>query len=306
MLRNSHTYGAGLRIESAGSTGVDVQNAGGDGLYVYSASAMGLRVFSAGEEGVYVVNAGDNGLRIGHAWLNGLKIDDVELNGVEIWGATVDGVQVNESGRYGVQAHTDLTYGFYTPDAIYAGGGCVGCTSMLIAQNGDEDILEPGDLVAVAGLADPVNPESVRPTLIVRKVKDSFGQGIVGVVEGHYVYDANTDRVSMGGSPEGEEETNFSQRMTESINPEPVAPGEYLSIVYRGLVRVRVDAASDPIRVGDLLSVSATAGHAVRAQPLAIEGVGVDGIYATGTILGKALEPLNKGQGLIWVLVDLQ
>jgi hypothetical protein len=30
------------------------------------------------------------------------------------------------------------------------------------------------------------------------------------------------------------------------------------------------------------------------------------GFSPIGTIIGKALEPLEKGQGLIWVLVDLQ
>ena len=55
---------------------------------------------------------------------------------------------------------------------------------------------------------------------------------------------------------------------------------------------VRVDAAYGPIAPGDLLTTSATPGAAMRAT--------VDG---PGTILGKALEPLEAGIGTIRVLL---
>ena len=57
------------------------------------------------------------------------------------------------------------------------------------------------------------------------------------------------------------------------------------------------------ISPGDLLTTSSTPGHAMKAEPVTIEGVE---IYAPGTILGKALEPLEEGTGVILVLVTLQ
>jgi hypothetical protein len=304
----------GVRVESAGDNGVYVRSAGGAGLAVTSANHgvdvtsanyYGLAVYSAGWDGVYVRSGGSDGVQVDYASRNGLLVNGAGLNGVEIWNANFDGVQVNSAGRYGVQSNTDGTYGFYTPDKIYTGGGCVGCTSILIAQNGDEELLEPGDLVAVAGLTEPVNPDAVRPILIVRKADASFGQGVIGVVEGHYVYEDVTPETAMEAPDGGHEETRFAQRVTETIREEPAAPGEYLSVVYRGLVRIKVDATASPIAVGDPLSVSSTPGRAMRAQYLAIEGAAA-AAYSPGTVVGKAVEPLNEGQGFIWVLVDLQ
>ena len=179
-------------------------------------------------------------------------------------------------------------------------------SSSVASPHGDEKILEPGDVVAVAGLTDPVNPESTWPILIVRKAEASFGQGVVGVVEGHYVFEVVAEQVPVNRSKDGEEETSHAQTMTEIISQEPVAPGEYMSVVYQGMAKVKVDATISPVTVGDLLSVSTTTGHAMKAQPLAIEGEEAAGGFLIGTVIGKALEPLNEGQGIVWVLVDLE
>jgi hypothetical protein len=60
-----------------------------------------------------------------------------------------------------------------------------------------------------------------------------------------------------------------------------------------GTTLVKVDASYGAIRPGDLLISSSTAGHAMRAEDPA----------AQGTVLGKALEPLASGRGLIRMLV---
>lgn len=73
-------------------------------------------------------------------------------------------------------------------------------------------------------------------------------------------------------------------------------------IATTGRVRVRVDA-TQPIRVGDLLVSSSRPGMAMRSQPIDLGGVS---IHRPGTIIGKALEPLESGQGEILVLLSLQ
>ena len=70
-----------------------------------------------------------------------------------------------------------------------------------------------------------------------------------------------------------------------------------------GVVPTRVSTANGPIKVGDLLTTSAIPGYAMRAVPVMVHGVA---IYPTGMILGKAMEPLNSGKGLIQVLVTLR
>jgi len=64
-----------------------------------------------------------------------------------------------------------------------------------------------------------------------------------------------------------------------------------------GKVYCKVDANYAPIEIGDLLTTSATAGHAMKA---------LDSTKAFGAVIGKALRPMEGGQGLIPVLIALQ
>jgi hypothetical protein len=64
-----------------------------------------------------------------------------------------------------------------------------------------------------------------------------------------------------------------------------------------GTVYCKVDSQYGPIEVGDLLTTSATPGHAMKAG---------DPLNAFGTVIGKALGPLKSGKGLIPILIALQ
>lgn len=68
-----------------------------------------------------------------------------------------------------------------------------------------------------------------------------------------------------------------------------------------GPAQVKADAAPEGILPGDLLTASG-GGQAVKAAPVKVDGVE---FYAPGTIVGKAMEPLDASRptGLIWVLV---
>lgn len=67
-------------------------------------------------------------------------------------------------------------------------------------------------------------------------------------------------------------------------------------IALVGKVFCKVDAR-EPIEVGDLLTTSPTPGHAMKAS---------DPLKAFGAVIGKALQPLAAGLGLIPILVALQ
>ncbi len=73
--------------------------------------------------------------------------------------------------------------------------------------------------------------------------------------------------------------------------------GKAMPIALSGTVYCKVDAGRSPIQVGDLLSTSDTPGHAMKAAEPA---------KAFGAVIGKALRPLDGGQGLIPILVALQ
>ncbi len=73
-------------------------------------------------------------------------------------------------------------------------------------------------------------------------------------------------------------------------------PSGKVPLAVVGIVPVKASAENGPIRPGDLLVAAATPGHAMRAganPPL-------------GTVIGKALEGLEKGTGVIRMLVMLR
>jgi hypothetical protein len=74
-------------------------------------------------------------------------------------------------------------------------------------------------------------------------------------------------------------------------------------IATTGRVRVKVDATRGAIRIGDLLVTSDIPGVAMRSEAVMVGG---RKMHSPGTIIGKALEPLEKGSGEILVLLSLQ
>jgi len=71
--------------------------------------------------------------------------------------------------------------------------------------------------------------------------------------------------------------------------------GELFVVTLGAFAYCKVDATKASIQVGDLLTSSATPGHAQKAMEPKI-----------GSIIGKALEPLEKGTGSIAVFVNIQ
>jgi hypothetical protein len=74
-------------------------------------------------------------------------------------------------------------------------------------------------------------------------------------------------------------------------------------IATTGRVKVRVDATRAPVRIGDLLVTSDVSGTAMRSEPMEMNG---RKFHQPGTIIGKALEPLEGGTREILVLLSLQ
>jgi hypothetical protein len=70
-----------------------------------------------------------------------------------------------------------------------------------------------------------------------------------------------------------------------------------MPIALMGKVYCKVDASYGAIEVGDLLTTSPTPGQAMKAT---------DPLKAFGSVIGKALRPLQEGQGLIPILIALQ
>jgi hypothetical protein len=68
-------------------------------------------------------------------------------------------------------------------------------------------------------------------------------------------------------------------------------------LALMGKVYCRVDATTSAIAIGDLLTTSSTPGHAMKAD---------DRAQAFGAVLGKALQSISAGLGVVPILVTLQ
>ena len=84
-----------------------------------------------------------------------------------------------------------------------------------------------------------------------------------------------------------------------STNPTIVmgdANEKSVPLALSGVVPTKVSAENGPIEVGDLLTTSNTPGHAMKCD---------DKRKCFGSLVGKALEPLDKGTGTVIALVML-
>jgi hypothetical protein len=101
---------------------------------------------------------------------------------------------------------------------------------------------------------------------------------------------------------------SYDTRVAGVVSVQPgIALGESgankVLVATTGRVLVKVDASNGSIQIGDLLVTSDIPGVAMKSQPITI---GNRKIHTPGTLIGKALEPLEKGSGTILVLLSLQ
>lgn len=136
----------------------------------------------------------------------------------------------------------------------------------------------PADKSVVAASAE--SPGRLIETVIA---SEAVEQGDVLVAE-----DSNPGRMRKCASPSDGAVTGVVQ--DSAVNGEIRA-----RIVLSGITACRADAQYGPIQIGDLLVTSPTPGHAMKAvEP------------KMGTVIGKALEPLEGGTGTIRILVMLR
>jgi hypothetical protein len=117
--------------------------------------------------------------------------------------------------------------------------------------------------------------------------------------------------VILGGTKPNEVSTSekaYDTRVAGVVSDKPgLILGEggenQVKVAHIGRVKVKVYASYGPVQIGDLLVTSATPGHAMRSQPVMI---GNATLHQPGTLIGKALEPLDNGQGEVLVLLTLQ
>ena len=172
----------------------------------------------------------------------------------------------NGAGVFGISAHGPA--GFFQGDVTVTG---------VLTANGDV-VCTGGDC---AEDFDVLDSQRIAPGTVM--VLNDEGR----LVESQRAYDRKVAGVISGAG--NLRPGILLDKATSSANRLPVA--------LVGKVYCKVDAERAPIEVGDLLTTSATAGHAMKAQEPG---------EAFGAVIGKALRPLRAGRGLIPILVALQ
>ncbi|MBM4465651.1 MAG: hypothetical protein FJ014_08895 [Chloroflexi bacterium] len=310
VFGTSTSWGTGVEGRVESGTGVLGVSTSGDGIVGNSVTGVGVygntgsgvaAVLGEGPKGVYGKGSADYGEGVlGEG--TGLYTEGVLGSSAYAHGVGGYSSGTNAGLAIGVYGQTSATWGLATHQKVYAGGGCTGCTVAFVGQNGDTDSLEVGDVVAISGIAPPLKGQQT-PILQVRRATANGG-GALGVVQARAAVTATETPVSLKAASLGGDSDQTVTVEMPGLAPGNVAPGDYLFVVVQGLVQVRADASASAIEVGDPLGPVAlplpsgrgAGGEGGLAQKLST-------VTPTTPLLGRALESLDKGTGLIWVLV---
>lgn len=168
-------------------------------------------------------------------------------------------------------------------DGAFSGGGAD--FAELFRVSGGAKTVEPADVLAI----DPLDAGGLRMS---EKARSTLVVGVYSTRPGFVASKREWDeaggdrRVLIGSEMVSKREYKLQDVLAE-FDEVPVA--------VVGRVPCKATAENGPIRIGDLLVTSSTPGHAMR-----------DDDPRVGTVLGKALEALPSGTGVIEILVTLQ
>jgi hypothetical protein len=162
--------------------------------------------------------------------------------------------------------------------AVAAGGGFAGVFEGALRITGGSDLSEPFDIrpssrgiLPSPGMLVSIDQEQPGRLSIS---SEAYDRKVAGIISG-----AGGIRPGMVMGQDG--------TIADGANP----------VALSGRVYCLVDAGFGAIQPGDLLTTSETPGHAMRVA---------DYPRAQGAVIGKAMTPLDKGKGLVLVLVSLQ
>ncbi|MBU0495852.1 MAG: hypothetical protein KKA73_25070 [Chloroflexi bacterium] len=278
--------GMGVYGESQNSTGVAGRSASGRGVEGYSTNGYGvfanstnsdsIRVDGAGGNGVYVGSASDHGVYVASAGWSGVSVGSAAVAGVWVASANQDGVLVSTAGWDGVHVVGPV-------GGVYYGSG----------KKGDEDfaVLNTGEVRSKVGFGTPARDFAVMMDVAGDKAAYEPGDVLVAGSAGKGVM----ERSAVPYSPAV---VGVYSAAPGFVGGQPVVDTPAgMPVAIMGIVACKVSAENGAIQPGDLLVTSATPGHAMRADRTSA---------LPGTILGKALESLDAGTGIILVLVTLQ
>jgi hypothetical protein len=224
----------------------------------------------------------------------------------------------SDSTHYGNMVFYDGTYGGMVFNQNTAAGGGYrfnfNTTNLMsILGNGNVGIGEPSpnEKLEVVGNLKLTGPGNINATGTIEagNIKAKY-QDVAEWVPASEQLSAGTVVVldSTKSNQVASSSVSYDTRVAGVVSEQPgIALGEKsegkVLVATTGRVRVKVDATKGPIHIGDLLVTSDVSGVAMKSEAVNLGGVQ---IHRPGTLIGKALEPLEKGEGEILVLLSLQ
>jgi len=283
---------SGVSASGIGVLGVSTSSAGvfGQSAAVNLLTSPGVfgRATGVGGTGVYALSEGSGGIGVyGESatgrgvWgksTNSRGVYGESVNNVGVWGFSTNSTAVNgnSTNGYGVDGTTASATGFGGHFSNTGGGKALrvdGTGSVGVLEiTGGLDLAEKFEVEESAkpGMLVVIDPTTTGRLSISR---DAYNRRVAGIISG-----ANSLAAGM-------------------VLANPADGKNSMPIALSGRVWVFCDATRRPIAPGDLLTTSATPGHAMKV---------INHTKAQGAIIGKAMTGLKTGRGLVLVLVSLQ
>jgi hypothetical protein len=262
---------AGVYGESTSSKGVYGKSTSADGVYGESASGRG--VYGQGRTyGVYGDNMGGTGIGVYGASL-GIGVEGLGTIGVKAQGGPVGpNIGLEANGHIGIRTTGGVS-------GIEATGPLAGSFKGRVYIDGDAQItgtLTMGGAIVGGDVAEDI----ICPGCVASDVVVIDSQKKNGYKKSAQPYDPSVVGI-ISGKP-----SLYLNRMEGKKSAQPLA--------LIGVVKCKVVTEGGFIKSGDFLVTSSKPGYAMRAD---LEKT------KPGMIVAKALEPLEKGEGEILVLI---
>jgi len=279
--------GNGLRGDSwGGGIGVYGEGENGPGIAGRSQAGNGLEGSSTNGYGLFAHSDNNHSIYVDGAGLHGVYVESAGWDGVAVWSAATAGMYVHSAGADGILVDTANWDGVHVVGPV--GGAYYGS-----GKKGDEDfaVLNTGEVRSKVGFAAPTH--GFAENMAVEGALAGYEPGDVLVA-------ATTGKgaVALSSVAYSPAVIGVYAASPAVVGGQAVVTGQQaggVPVTILGMVLCKVSAENGPISPGDLLVTSATPGHAMRADQA-----------PQGTVLGKALEALASGTGVILVLVTLQ
>ena len=230
---------------------------------------------TTGSDGIRTLATGDDAIQIGSP-----------PNGSN-YGVYIPSPGVTTYGLWPNTSNASGQWALYTVDNIEA-GNVFASEYTLVAKVGGTTALTEGDVVAAAGMADPI-PGSQSSLPLVRLADNKQFSGVVGVVKSRMVWQT---------APGKEAENEMSMHTIAG----PAQPGDYVALTVMGVAQVKVDPGA-LISVGQRLTAAEIAGSVRPLKTREVDGMTV----SEGTpVIGVALGQANAGSRTIPVHITLR